>query len=263
MHYPPHLRFLTPGRVRIAAFVVLSMMICACFAVQRPAYNTSSGFFVRDGKVYDANGTPFIAAGINNAHGWDDFVGDTKALNALPAIAGFGFNAVRVIWGGYTSSVSSWKCTTPEKMEILDQILQSCVSHKMVPMVGLWDGSGKGEAALVREMTRFWVDNKELFKKYEKHLMINIANEWGPQPITAANVSCGATPIRKLSRPFAQRALRFPWSSMHPIGDIASIVVLSMDKSCLTTIRSRASSFRCIIIVPGGAGRPQPISSGT
>jgi PKD repeat protein len=29
-------------------------------------------------------------------------------------------------------------------------------------------------------MTRFWVDNKELFKKYEKHLMINIANEWGP-----------------------------------------------------------------------------------
>src|SRR5690606_34344244 len=58
--------------------------------VERPDYVDSTGFFVRDGRLYDAFENEFVMRGVNNAHAW--FGG--AAEGALDELAGFGFNLV-------------------------------------------------------------------------------------------------------------------------------------------------------------------------
>src|SRR5579863_6940294 len=52
----------------------------------RPSYNTGNGFFVLNGKLYDANGYEFRVRGVNRVH-WDS--------NSAAGIAKSGANAVR------------------------------------------------------------------------------------------------------------------------------------------------------------------------
>ena len=48
--------------------------------VARPEYNTSSGFFVREGAVYDGNGYPFTIRGFSHTTWWGDSNKDLKAI---------------------------------------------------------------------------------------------------------------------------------------------------------------------------------------
>ena len=49
---------------------IATVTVSAGGAVSRPSYNTGNGFFVLNGKLYDANGVEFVIRGVNKLH-WD------------------------------------------------------------------------------------------------------------------------------------------------------------------------------------------------
>ena len=70
----------------------------ACATAKRPADSQSTGFFVTNGRLYDKSGSEFVIRGVNNPHAWFDSYERDYAYNALDAIAGHGFNSVRIVW---------------------------------------------------------------------------------------------------------------------------------------------------------------------
>jgi hypothetical protein len=144
-------------------------------AVSRPDYNQSTGFFTLDGKLYDANGNEFIARGINNLHVYFDDNDDNinQAYDSLDNIASFGFNSVRINW-----EMDFLGRGTNDGM--LEQIIQRTIDLKMVPIVEIHDFTGGTDAqAFLDQGVKWWTDRSDLWNKYEKELIINVANEFG------------------------------------------------------------------------------------
>ncbi|ELS03881.1 Cellulase (glycosyl hydrolase family 5) [Xenococcus sp. PCC 7305] len=149
--------------------------------ITRPSYNKSTGFFTLDGKIYDANGNEFIARGVNNRHVWYDSWGETPALDALDNIAGFGFNSVRIVWEVDTdlAIIANGKGNLTDDA-LLEQIIQTTIANKMIPMVELHDFTGRNDPEeLLKYGVKWWSDRAHLWEKYEDSLIINIANEFG------------------------------------------------------------------------------------
>lgn len=180
--------------------------------VSRPSYIDSSGFFVREGRLFDKNGSDFVMRGVNNAHAWYDTSGRNLAIGALDDISGYGFNTVRIVW----------EASTGLSVNLLHQIIDCVVQLHMVPMVELHDVTGEPQGLLrelesgeivswgeictedtwpecadgyeflpseeanaignarLMEMAEYYSreDVKEVLLEYEDYLLVNIANEW-------------------------------------------------------------------------------------
>jgi hypothetical protein len=180
--------------------------------VSRPSYIDSSGFFVREGRLYDKHGNDFVMRGVNNAHAWYDTSGRNLAIGALDDISGYGFNTVRIVW----------EASTGLSVNLLHQIIDCVVQLHMVPMVELHDVTGvpqnlaksveTGELTpwdvacsnrtreecdalydvlppdeanaightRLMEMAEYYSrdDVKAVLLEYEDYLLVNVANEW-------------------------------------------------------------------------------------
>ena len=130
------------------------------------------GFFVSNGRLFDGANQEFVIRGVANPHIWYP----EKAMAALPVIASYGFNAVRIIW------------ETNGKTKELDQIIARVVELKMVPILELHDYTGSDDTWMIGRLVDYYlsVDVKALLVKYEQYLMLNVANEWG-SGFTSAN----------------------------------------------------------------------------
>ena len=134
----------------------------------RPTYARSTGFFVADGKLYDRSGGEFVIRGVNNGHAWYDSYGRDYAYDALDAIAGYGFNAVRIVW------------ETDQDPAQLRRIIARVVQLEMIPMVELHDVTGSSSSSRLLDMARYYASSqiKPILVDYEQYLLVNIANEW-------------------------------------------------------------------------------------
>jgi mannan endo-1,4-beta-mannosidase len=153
-------------------------------AVARPSGNTGTGFFTRDGKLYDANGAPFRIKGVNTCHydeNWASCSNDCGIPNAHANVNRIG----TPLW----SSISDGT---------LRNLMDKMISQRVVPMPGVWyvDGSysdesnvtckeDSGPGSAFEKAVGQWVARAALFKPYEKYLLLNIANEWGPSDSAA------------------------------------------------------------------------------
>lgn len=126
--------------------------------VSRPAYNTGTGFFVLDGKLYDANGVEFRPRGVNKVH-YD---------LPSPGIAKSHANTLR--WVVYDFS------KTTENQAVM----QGIIDAKIVPIPGAWEGTCKPDTSILDSMVDTWVAQASVWTPYEKYMILNIANEWGP-----------------------------------------------------------------------------------
>lgn len=140
--------------------------------VQVTVEDGKQGFHTWNGQLYDANSNAFLIRGINNAHAdWDNY-NRYYAYDALDNIDSHGFNTVRIQWRKYTTGGLS--------VSHLENIIQRCIAHNMVPMVELHDATGSSSVSQLHEMAQFWADNVWLLIKYRKYIVVNIANEWSP-----------------------------------------------------------------------------------
>jgi hypothetical protein len=159
------------GTVTQSVTVSISAQTPTGGAVSRPSYNTGNGFFVLNGKLYDANGNEFRIRGVDRAH----YDSDSAA-----GIAKSGANAVRMFM--YGLSVGA-----PKYVSIL-QTQHIAYNEVPIPSVPLFpDGtttSGNTSTTELAAGVAWWVANAATFAPISKYLIINIANEWGPSNST-------------------------------------------------------------------------------
>lgn len=135
----------------------------AAAVVARPSYNTGTGFFVVGSKLYDANGVEFRIRGVNKLH-WD---------GSSPGIPKTHANTVR--W------VIDFKQSTATNLALM----KWTTDNHMVPMPGNWDGTCIDSTTTLTTMVDAWVAQASAWKTIDSQMILNIANEWGPDNNTA------------------------------------------------------------------------------
>ena len=134
-----------------------------------PGTSVQPGFYVQNGKLYDAKGAEFVMRGVNNPHIWFDVGSQYRAYQALDTIASYKTNTIRVVWE-----------TTGGSASLLARILYRIVELKMIPMVELHDVTGSQNTADLQRMAAYYTqaDIKQVLVDYRGYLLVNIANEW-------------------------------------------------------------------------------------
>jgi mannan endo-1,4-beta-mannosidase len=148
-------------------------------AMARPAGNTGTGFFTRDGKLYDANGVEFLIKGVDTCHydeNWASCSSDCGIPNSRANVNRMG----TPLWASISDAT-------------LRDLMGKMISQHIVPLPTVWfvdesysdesnvtckDDSGPGSAFATA--VGQWVARASLFKPYEKYMLLGIANEWGP-----------------------------------------------------------------------------------
>lgn len=142
---------------------LLSLVVCA--VISASAFAQRGVFSTMGSQLIDAEGQVFLIRGINNPHAW---FGE-KAFVALDHIQATGCNTVRIVW------------KTNGKDAELERIIQRCIELEMIPMVELHDVTGNSSGERLAEMAKWYAEPQRvsMLKKYERLLLLNIANEWG------------------------------------------------------------------------------------
>jgi hypothetical protein len=140
--------------------------------VARPSYNTGTGLFVVGNRLYDANGVEFRIRGVNKCH-YDA---------AWPGIPKAHANTIR--WG-----VPLWLDAS-----VSGGLMQDSIDAGIVPLAGVWYTAGtwadednvtcKDTTDVFDTAVDQWVAQADTFKPFERNLLVNIANEWGPADST-------------------------------------------------------------------------------
>jgi hypothetical protein len=134
----------------------------------RPAYNTGNGFFVLDGKLYDANGKEFRMRGVDRNH-YDS--------SSQAGIAKSGANTVRIfVETNYGESVA----------DLVGIVQTQHIAEKEVPIptspstTAGTATSCSSDPTVLSSVVANWVATASSWTPLDKYQIVNIANEWGP-----------------------------------------------------------------------------------
>jgi len=133
----------------------------------RPSYNTGTGFFVLNGKLYDANGVEFRIRGVDRNHYDMDAPGIPKTHANTERTVLF-FNG-------------EWGSTGTRNVQVMQQDM---INNHIVPMPGNWEGTCDESTATLTTIVDRWVAQVSTYKALDKYMILNIANEWGPADST-------------------------------------------------------------------------------
>jgi Cellulase (glycosyl hydrolase family 5) len=139
--------------------------------VSRPSYNTGNGFFVLNGKLYDPNGNEFRIRGVDRLHY------DSKSA---AGIAKSGANTVR--FALYLTSVGA--STYANELQTQHIANKQVVIPTMFYFPNNTVVSGNQSTTELAAGVAWWVANASVFTALNKYMIVNIANEWGPQNST-------------------------------------------------------------------------------
>jgi mannan endo-1,4-beta-mannosidase len=140
-------------------------------ATSRPPWNTGTGFFVLDNKLYDPTGVEFRPVGLNKLH-WD-----------APSEGLFGSNPTR-------ANAVRWNVDFNQSSATVLGLMQKSLSAGHVPIPALWyvpsgatvtcdSGTSVFDAAVGT-----WVEQRNTWLQVDDRMLLNIANEWGPSDST-------------------------------------------------------------------------------
>jgi mannan endo-1,4-beta-mannosidase len=123
--------------------------------------------------VFDANGMPFVVRGINMNQWWGSA---SNNLSSLDQIKKTKANAVRLVFN-YGDQFSG--SITPASRKT---IVERALADGLVPIVEDHDATGGMDATSLTAVVDNWLQpaNVAWLKQYERFVVLNIANEWGP-----------------------------------------------------------------------------------
>ena len=135
----------------------------------RPAYNTSSGFFVLNGELYEPNGNLFRMRGVDEQ--------DIPTSAGAQWWAQSGVNTIRA--AVEPNSLSA------ETADVSDVINLHTNNHRFVVFMRYQEyagtvSTGSASLPLLGTMVDQWVGALPLYSPVMNKIAINIANEWGP-----------------------------------------------------------------------------------
>jgi hypothetical protein len=137
----------------------------------RPGYNTGTGLFVLNGKLYDPNGRVTALRGVNRVH-YDssNWVGNTNgALTATNTSRVFEFD-------GHTAAQALADCN--------NEYFSPSSGNTIIPMVTLSNAgsatTGSTSTTLLATALADWLNYYSTLSAIDAKALWNIANEWGP-----------------------------------------------------------------------------------
>ncbi|MFN8415547.1 MAG: endo-1,4-beta-xylanase [Cytophagaceae bacterium] len=136
------------------------------------------GFKIQNGNLVDANCNNFVMKGFNVPLAWYQ----TDVYNNMASMrTNTGANCLRLVVGnGYTptdGSGQNW--STPDN--VWQNAVQRCIDNNMVPMVEVHNILGSNNTADLQAVATWWASKSAYLTQpaVAKHVLINIANEWG------------------------------------------------------------------------------------
>ena len=152
------------------ALIIVSLFLL--LGLPAPA-NAASGFYISNGRLYDANGVEFVMRGINHPHAW--FPWETGAFEE---ISNLGTNTIRVV----LSNGDVFDRTTTAQVQ---QAVNECKEHRLVCVLEVHDTTGYGDtdgnapagAAALSRAVDYWKSMAGVLKGQERYVIINIGNE--------------------------------------------------------------------------------------
>lgn len=174
--YKPYVKLLVSFSLSMPLIVQAA---CPIPSTTRPLQVT--GRYLTDAKCNNV-----MLRGVNlppYKEGWQD---DITLVSA--SVATTKANAVRLVWWTHIAGTPEPQTgTTYYKASDLDRAITAFSSKGILPIVTLHDLTGKNDPVQFKKIiTNFWTrtDIVNVIKKHQSHLVINIANEWGPNWFT-------------------------------------------------------------------------------
>jgi len=128
------------------------------------------GMYTDGRHLYTSAGEKLILKGFNAMIVYWDIHGEIN----FPEIEKTGANSVRIFW--------KLADPHPEPAD-LDKVLGNSLKHNMIPIICLWDATGNWSK--LQECVDYWCSPEIvlILQKYEKNLIVNIANEAGDKAV--------------------------------------------------------------------------------
>ncbi|MFG6369316.1 MAG: cellulase family glycosylhydrolase [Lachnospiraceae bacterium] len=159
--------YLTPGEHKYGVSTDWGHTALDYVIVEPESTSSSNGMYVRDGRLYDADGKEFLMRGINVAHAW--YPNETQT--SINAIADRGANCVRVVLADGTQ----WNKTQRSEVE---NIISWCESRGLICILEVHDHTGYDDVSRLNNAVNYWLEIKDLINAHKKYVILNIANEW-------------------------------------------------------------------------------------
>jgi hypothetical protein len=153
----------TPIKPGILALIIISIVLVCGVNVSRAQV---PGMYVTNRYLFSSSGDTVILKGFNAMIVYWDIHGEVN----FPEIEKTKANCVRIFW--------KLAYPTPQPSD-LDKVLENCIANHMIPIICLWDATG--EWSKIQQCVDYWCSTEiiPVIQKYEKHLIVNIANEPG------------------------------------------------------------------------------------
>lgn len=142
------------------------MTVAAALLAATPA---DAGFSVREGRLVDACGAPFVMRGVNVPHAWLP----QHTMRSLSDISATGANTVRIV----LSDGTRWRRTPPREVA---RLIAAAKRRRMIVMLEVHDTTGWGlapEASHLGATLPYWFDLRDVLRGQEDHVLVNFGNE--------------------------------------------------------------------------------------
>ena len=158
--------------MKYSTFLLFVFVLTASSFQQPPLSKQQQTCYVSGRFLYAPNNEKIILRGINKMN----VVTDPTGEKSFPQIAKTGANCVRIMWMRWGGGGKQ-----------LDTILGNCVKNKMLPIIELHDATGQWNK--LDTCVNYWLqkDVVTTIKKYQKYVLLNIANEAGTDTVSQNN----------------------------------------------------------------------------
>lgn len=153
--------------------LVVALVAASVAIVGTPMTATATtGFHIKEGRLYDANGVEFVMRGINHPHIW--FPGENDSFRE---ISNLGANTVRVV-------LASGSAFTRTPVAQVQDAVNRCKANRLVCVLEVHDTTGYKDAtgapagaASLASAVDYWKSIASVVKGQERYVIINIGNE--------------------------------------------------------------------------------------
>jgi mannan endo-1,4-beta-mannosidase len=140
--------------------------------------HVSDGFYVSEGRLFDANGNEFIMRGVNSGVVWYLAGSHNKlGIRSMDYIAETGANTLRIAWERNTTRLG----LPADSRKLFIEAVSRAIELEMVAVVSLWDGGGSNSVPDLMANVDWWLQDeiKDFLNENRRYVLLNIANEWG------------------------------------------------------------------------------------
>src|SRR5687768_13654840 len=154
-------------KTKLLISALVAALAASVFLMVQPA-QAAVGLRISNGRLVEANGTPFIMRGTSHAHVWYQ-----SQTSSFANIKSLGANTVRVVLSG-----GRW--TPANGVSDVANIVSLCKANNLICVLENHDTTGYGEQQNEWTLDRaadYWISVQSALQGQENYVLVNIGNE--------------------------------------------------------------------------------------